>query len=283
MRRAELLANFYHFDVHMGRRVAQINVEKRIKQGFGQGHGRDYKPWLAVQSFSSRGYASRVPGIKTGREHHVMSNLELDFFLTLEWSPRVLDVREQYPLHPIDETLAIAAGLGIRHPTNPKTKKPIVLTTDFLISVRNVPRDTEEARAVKPASELQSLRTLEKLQIERFYWDARNVNWGIVTEQDIPKSVSDNLRWLHPYFEPPRTPSLSKEHVDAMDRMLRDLMREGTNLANAARACDAKLGFEPGVSLSWARHFIASRLWAVNIREKIDPALPLKIINETDP
>jgi len=93
----------------MGRRVAKINVEKRIKAGFGQGQGPEYKPWLTVQSFSSRGYATRVRGRKTGREHHVMSNLELDFFHVLEWSLRVLDIREQYALLPVDETLAHAA------------------------------------------------------------------------------------------------------------------------------------------------------------------------------
>lgn len=261
----------------MGRRTAKIKVEKRIKAGFGQGRGPNYKPWLTVQSFSSRGYSSRVPGRKTGREHHVLSNLELDVFHVLEWAPRVVDIREQFPLLPVEETLAHAAEHGIRHPMDPRTKEPYVLTTDFLITVRNTPRDTEEARAVKPSSELQSPRTLEKLQIERLYWGARNVNWGIITEQDIPKNVAHNLRWLHPYMDSPHVDSLSEDQFDSVDGLLRDSLGRGMTLAAAARACDGKLGFESGVSLSLARHFIASRRWLVDISVKIDPGLPLKI------
>jgi hypothetical protein len=261
----------------VGRKVAKIRVENRIKAGFGQGRGPNYKPWLTVQSFSSRGYASRVPGRKTGREHHVMSNLELDVFHVFEWSARIIDIREQFPLLPVDETLAQAAAHGIRHPMDPRTKEPYVLTTDFLITVRNAPRDAEEARAVKPASELQSPRTLEKLQIERLYWGARNVSWGIITEQDIPKNVAHNLRWLHPYMDSPHVASLSDDQFDGVDGVLRNSLTKGMTLAAAARACDGKFGFESGVSLSLARHFIASRRWSVDIGVKIDPGLPLKI------
>jgi hypothetical protein len=261
----------------MGRRTAKINIEKRVKAGFGQGHGRNYKSWLTAQSFSSIGYTIRVPGKKTGREHHLFSNIELEFFHVLDWSPRVVDIREQFPLLPVDETLAYSAAHRIRHPMDPRTKEPYVLTTDFLVTIRNTPRDTEEARAVKPASALQSPRTLEKLQIERLYWNARNVKWGIVTEQDIPKNVSHNLRWLHPYIDSPHVASVPEDQFDAVDRVLRGSLENGMTLAAAARTCDGKFGFEPGVSLSLARYFIASRRWSVDISVKIDPGLPLKI------
>jgi hypothetical protein len=51
-------------------------------------------------------------------------------------------------------------------------------------------------------------------------------------------------------------------------------------LAASAEASDDKLGLKAGVSLSLARHFIASRRWQININEKIDPDSPLKILNE---
>jgi hypothetical protein len=263
----------------MGRKYAQINIEKRVKEGRGQGHGKDYKPWLSVQSFSSLGYANRVPGWKTGREHHLMSNLELDFFYMLEWSCRVVDIREQYPLLPVEETVTIASALGIRHPTNPKTKQPIALTTDFLITARREPRNVDEARTIKPASELQSLRTMQKLEIERHYWGARNVDWGIVTDADISQNVVRNLRWLHPCFKFPATSALPESCPDKVDCMLREFLERGFGLAAGAQACDDKLGLEAGTSLTLARHFIASRRWKVDLNEKIDPALSLKILN----
>jgi hypothetical protein len=264
----------------MGRKYETINIEKRLKRGFGRGHGKDYKPWLVVQSFSSRGYANRVPGWKTGREHHLMSDLELNFFFILEWSPRVMDIREQFPLLPVEETLSIAEGQGIRHPIDTRTKKPIVLTSDFLITVRHEPRTVEEARTIKPATELASIRTVEKLQIEALYWRARNVDWAIVTDSNMPDALVKNLRWLHPCLPAPETTNTLEKASETIDRLLRDLLSGGLGLAAGAHSCDDKLGLEPGTSLSFARHFIASRRWIVDINRRIDPALPLIIEND---
>lgn len=264
----------------MGRRYAQINIEKRVKQGFGQGRGRGYKPWLIAQSFSSLGYTTRVQGWKTGREHHLMSDLELNCFFTFDFSPRVLDVREQFPLLPVDETLAIADALGIRHPVDLKTKRPIVLTTDFLVTIRAEPRDVDVARTVKPASALQSVRTLEKLQIERSYWKTRNIEWAIITDLEIPQTLVRNLRWLHPYVEMPQMPALPENCANKVDSMLRESLESGQSLAAGAQSCDDRLGLEPGTSLALARHFIASRRWNVNLNERIDPTLPLKIASD---
>lgn len=71
---------------------------KHLRAGRGQGIGASYIPWILVQDFSSKGMAARVQGAKTGRAHHLMSNLETNFFFILDWSDDVLDIREQYPL-----------------------------------------------------------------------------------------------------------------------------------------------------------------------------------------
>lgn len=77
-------------------------TEKKIAewqaQGCGSGSGSDYKPWLEVTDFSSRGRSRRVHGLKTGRVHHLFSDVEYDVFLVSEWSQSVVDIREQYPL-----------------------------------------------------------------------------------------------------------------------------------------------------------------------------------------
>ncbi len=46
-----------------------------------------------------------------------------------------MDIREQFPLLPIEETIIIAEELGIKHPTDPNTGEPVVMTTDFLVTV----------------------------------------------------------------------------------------------------------------------------------------------------
>lgn len=88
-----------------------------------------------MRDVPSRGLSSRVKGWKTGRVHHFLSQLELSYFYTLEWSVSVIDIREQYPLIPPKSTLDIADRLNIKPPTDPKTKLPIVMTTDFLVDV----------------------------------------------------------------------------------------------------------------------------------------------------
>ena len=80
----------------------------------GAGCGADYHPWLPV-GIPSRGEAHRIRGAKTRRAHHVHSNIEQACLYLLDWSLRVIDTREQFPLLPLQETLAIAAGLGVAY------------------------------------------------------------------------------------------------------------------------------------------------------------------------
>nr|WP_238602194.1 TnsA endonuclease N-terminal domain-containing protein [Lysinibacillus parviboronicapiens] len=62
--------------------------------------------------------------------------MERDYFYLTEYSDFfVVDIREQYPLLPLEETIVIADELGLKHPTDPKTIEPDVMTTDFLLTV----------------------------------------------------------------------------------------------------------------------------------------------------
>jgi len=119
----------------MSKRKRTSEIEKWIKEGRGTGSGKDYKPWLNIQDVSSLGRSSRLKGIKTGRQHEFLSDLERNYFHITEFSDYVIDIKEQFPLLPQEETLLIAEELGITHPKNPKTGEPIVITTDFLLIV----------------------------------------------------------------------------------------------------------------------------------------------------
>lgn len=100
---------------------SENTTEKRCKEGRGQGRGADYKPWLFIQDVPSRGQVKRIKGTKSQREHHFMSLLEASYFYVLDWSPIVLDIREQYPLLPLEETLEIAEECNVKHPIDPST------------------------------------------------------------------------------------------------------------------------------------------------------------------
>jgi len=138
-------------------------IEKWLQEGRGQGRGADYRPWLRIQDVPSRGLAHRIKGWKTGRVHHFLSQFEAHFFYALEWSPQVEDIREQFPLLPLEETLDIARACGVRHPTDPRSRHPVVMTTDFLVTLRRDGQRLEQPYTLKMAVELDRKRVLEKL------------------------------------------------------------------------------------------------------------------------
>jgi hypothetical protein len=113
-------------------------IERRIKEGRGQGNLSSYKPWLTIHDIPSHGIVTRALGWKSGRLHHLFSeHYELAHFYQMEWANNVIDLREQYPLLPLKKTIFIADKMGIKHPTDPKTHHPIVMTTDQLITIKD--------------------------------------------------------------------------------------------------------------------------------------------------
>lgn len=261
------------------RTTSQTTIEKRINEGRGQGRGGDYQPWLFIQDVPSQGLATRIKGWKTKRVHHLLSNLELSYFYILEWSPVVFDIREQYPLLPLEETLAIAEQCDIRHPTDPKTKEPVVMTTDFFITVPRSIEVIEQARTLKTAKDLQSKRTVEKLEIERCYWHNRNIDWGIVTEQEIPQALAKNVDWLHAFFRVEDLSPLSETEIRRIAATLTLKMAQGNAvLTDLTAECDDKLGLQPGTALSVSRHLIANRRWLVDMNKPIQPSKYLVLL-----
>jgi hypothetical protein len=254
----------------------------KLKKGLGQGHGQDYKPFLHPREVPSRGLATRIKGWKTGRAHYFLSKLERDYFFALEWSPIVRDIREQFPL-PREATLRIAERLGIRHPRDPKTKEPVVMTTDFVIDVETGGSTTLKARSIKYSNDLNSLRTLEKLEIERTYWHEQGVEWGIVTECEVPTKLAKNVEWIHSALDPAEAPGLTPEDIPLLEK---ELHREVTanltmSLARIGMELDKRLGLRGGTALWVVRHLIASRLWAVDMMAKIVPNEPLLMTRTT--
>ena len=136
-------------------------------------------------------------GRKSGRLHHLLSgNLEQAAFLEFDWSDAVAEIREQFPLDR-DETREIAAEMGISHPRDPKTQVDMVMTTDFVLDIHSQEGTYLLAWAIKPAEELRSRRTIDKLEIERRYWERRKVGWRLSSEPELPFQRAQNLRFLN--------------------------------------------------------------------------------------
>nr|WP_281491830.1 TnsA endonuclease N-terminal domain-containing protein [Wohlfahrtiimonas chitiniclastica] len=149
------------------------NQEKWLKEGRGQGELADYKPWIKISDISSSGRSHRVFGHKTRRTHHLMSDLELAIFLFLEWNSKVIDIREQFPLK-FDETIEIAEYIQVKHPAIGGNVH--VMTSDFYV-VSSDKKFSQLVLQAKYANELKKPRVIEKLEIERRYWNSKGIPW----------------------------------------------------------------------------------------------------------
>ena len=253
-------------------------IERRLAEGRGQGRGAAYAPWIEIHDIASRGQANRVMSPVHGRTCHLLSLLETDWFFSFHALPGLKDIREQYPLLELEETLAIADQLGIAHPTDPKSQEPCVATTDFLLTLQDGVREIDTAIAIKPAADLASERVLEKLEIERVYWSARGIDWRILTEKELPRPLVKNMKWLFPHLDLPASGELSRDVILRIRTLMKPEVTDGSRtLAQIATTCDDRLGLMPGASLCVARHLIGTGLWPVDLMVEIDPRKPIQL------
>jgi hypothetical protein len=241
------------------------SYKKAVKEK-GSMSGGSYVPWIQVYDFPSKGVVSRVKGMKTGRVHHLLSNLETDFFLALDWSDDVIDIREQYPLLEVEDTVAIAESIGVKHPRNNKSGFPYVMTTDFLVEKM----DRMEAIAIKPSGELEKSRVNEKLEIEKLYWKNRGISWKVATEKDISRVRARNIEWLKTSMDLDElglSPEKGKECIEYLMSRRDDLSLRPLKVF---KAMEADMGVQPGMGLAVFKHLT---LWK---KIEFDVEVPVK-------
>lgn len=259
------------------RTTTKRKIEIRIDEGRGQGEGPDYRPWLRIQDVPSLGLVTREKGWKTGRIHHLMSGNELNYFYLLEWSPIVTDIREQYPLLPIERTLEIAMELGIEHPKDPKSKEDIVMTTDFMITIDRGNGREIWARTIKPVADLDK-RQLEKFKIEHMFFQEQGIDWGIVTDQVIPVTLARNIDKVHDAYYLDNRGGIDKKTVSIVAPSLLKAFTEGSlSISKEAFKQDSVFGFEPGTCLYITKHLIARKIWAVDMNKVLNFNRQLKL------
>ncbi len=241
-----------------GRKFAsKQDIERHIANGFGSGAGVGYVPWLRVQDVPSMGRSHKIPGVKIERLHHLLSDLERAYLLVCEFSENVVDIREQYPLLPAESTQAIAKAIGVRYPRYKSTALPLVMTTDFLLTVRQPNGDFKSvARTIKYQQDLNSLRTLEKLEIERRFWMSQGVDWAIVTEEMFTPDLIKNLGLLRRYAKLPRVLTSSVLHAEFLE-----LLESSKAYPWATSECLRRIATRLGIAYGDARDIFFNLIW----------------------
>lgn len=113
--------------------------EKWREAGRGQGERNEYSPWLTGRDVPSRGGTYQPWGWHISRQYELLSKWEYYYFLHLEWAwvahRRIWDIREQFPLQWVDDTVALAEKLGLSHGTDVASGDPQTMTTDFMVTL----------------------------------------------------------------------------------------------------------------------------------------------------
>ncbi|MCY7294976.1 TnsA endonuclease C-terminal domain-containing protein [Alteromonas sp. a30] len=239
--------------------LTQSQINKRIKEGRGQGSGADYQPFIYVHEISPQGRVHRLFGFKTKRILHLLSDLELAIFLILDWSPDVIDIREQFPMN-VDDTIRIAHEAGLPHWKYSGVNQ--VLTTDFVVSSTN-PEMKLFAIQAKPAEELEKAGTIERLELERRYLEYKEIPWDIITKEDIPQTILQNIQWLYPAQEDKLKNQELQHYFELFRREFQKLPDAGA--ISIAQRLDMSYDLENGTALYWLRCLLAKRFFAFDM------------------
>ncbi len=253
--------------------MTEERIAKFLREGRGQGRLADYKPWLTIHDISSLGLSSRTPGATAARFHHLLSANERKVFLDCDWLECVVDVREQFPLER-GETMVIAKDMGVRHPHD--LGIDVVMTTDLLIDYVGAEGPRRAALSVKYAKELEDERGIEKLEIERRFWRARDVPYYVVTEREISEVRAFNLLQLGERrsmegLTEPREGYWASVCLRVMDHL------EGSHrgsLAEQMARLESASGWREGDGLAAIRHLASNRRVWIDVDAVFDPRGP---------
>ncbi|EDT74339.1 heteromeric transposase endonuclease subunit TnsA [Clostridium butyricum] len=232
--------------------------EKWLKENRGSGDGCKYKPWLTIQDVPSIGKCSRLKGIKSKRQHEFFSNNETNYFYIADFSDNIIDIKEQFPLLPIEETLIIAEELGIRHPTDPSSKESTVITTDFLLKMRD---GRTICRTIKQYNDLTK-RQIEKFEIERRYWNKKGVSWKLVTERDIDKVMANNIELVYQFYDLQIIKGFEKFNKNQIKKLVLDFKRNilgKSIIREKAFDFEEQMLLESGCGISIFKHLIITK------------------------
>jgi hypothetical protein len=251
-------------------------IKRLIAEGRGQGSGSDYIPWTKTHEFSSKGRATRILGIKTGRIHHLQSDNNYRAFLIFEFANQVLDLRETYPLLDVMEVIDEKDDLRFDKFQDKETKGNYVITTNFLLTVKE-PDGSERyvARTVKNTSELKRKITWEKLEIERRYWSQKEIDWKIITEKQLPRQLTKNIEWVRETLLEGNEGELDKEQLSLI--LLRYLLENSElSLKQVLKVLDKQEDLQKGSGLFLFRYLLSKKEIQIDMNKPIDLSLSVK-------
>jgi len=249
----------------------KAKFQRFLAEGRGKGEKETYRPWLMVNDISSRGRSIRFFSKKEKRVIHLFTDMQLFMALLLEWDESVLSYKEQYPLLDTETIIDTLDEPLLKRLKGKDSEIPYVMLTTFLVTaVNDNGQEYQYARTLKDELELDKKATIERLEIQRRWWKSHNVDFGIITPNEIPVQRSKNIQWV-----------LSSLNIDdygmnesEMKRYAKQLLRLIQNdlgiISSVLTAFDAYNRLEVGTGLLVFRYLIAKRYITINMDTEID-------------
>ncbi|WP_343030041.1 TnsA endonuclease C-terminal domain-containing protein [Alkalibaculum sporogenes] len=101
--------------------------------------------------------------------------------------------------------------------------------------------------------ELLKERVLEKFEIEREYWQRRDIDWGIVTEEEIPKTMARNISYIHDYYniqDYDVFQEMSAQHIEDLSlSLMQRLLNDARSIRNITNEFDLDIHLPFGSSV----------------------------------
>ena len=167
---------------------------RRIKQWeAANAKGSKYIPFIDPRDIKSEGSKGRVPDFENkGQDKRVLSNNERLYAYILMFDDRILCSKEQYPLLPIERSIAIAKRLKIRHPKYPGTNVDVVMTSDFYCGKfdgNEVVYSIKDDEKIKLLTDRQKKNLENKEKIQRAFWESKGIKYHLIHSSSYKNSV----------------------------------------------------------------------------------------------
>ncbi|MEK5358049.1 TnsA endonuclease N-terminal domain-containing protein [Paenibacillus sp. FSL L8-0709] len=267
----------------MSRRASRLVKlqENYIKKGRGQGTGSEYQPFIQAHDnkVASEGWITRHKGWKTKRIHHTLSEHERKYLYYCEWLDGVIDIREQFPLLPLERTIEISNQLGIQHAHIDGS--PVIMTTDFMLTIQTSNGLTPVVRTIKPLHKLDT-RTLELFEIERRFFEELGIDWCIITENRIPTTLVTNIEWMSEARYLETRPGMDEELLLLASEVLIQVLLKDACQTTVGKLClmtDRDIGLQPGTCMFVLQHMLANKRWKCEMNNQIIREMePLEVL-----
>ena len=180
-----------------------ISEKGKRRQKRGLGEGTDYKPYIKAREFNSIGTCSNYIDWKNQRQYEFLSQTELNVFITYRWDDSVVEIREQYPLDiRLVEKIVQKKNAEMCLYNEEVIKSPVrngkPMTTDLLVFYKD---GHKKAISVKYDRNNLTDRDVEKLWIEKTYWEKQNVEWELVDNSMINKILVYNIMLITEFYD----------------------------------------------------------------------------------